>query len=119
MNAWMCFSFSLLVVLLSGCSVSDTEAEAATHMTKSRLDMACSSIEIYREDQGYFPSADKGLESLIKRDGLPSNRLIFIDGWKRPLRPVVSNFSIVGAYSVGINGEDEGGGGDDISCRRP
>jgi hypothetical protein len=118
MNTCIYFSFfAFIIALQSGCSVSDTEAEAIAYRTKSRVDMSCRSVEIYREDHGYFPNAKNGLESLIEREKISSDSLIFIDGWKRPLLPVVSNSLIVGAYSVGPNGKDEGGRGDDISCR--
>lgn len=109
--------FFLPVTLLSGCYVVDAEAEVAAHRTKNRIDMACDSIEMHQEDHGSLPEVKNGLEALIERASSFSKDPVFVDGWKQPLRPVVSGASIVGAYSVGPNGKDEQLGGDDISCR--
>jgi hypothetical protein len=47
------------------------------------------------------PKQKNGLEAMIERDKSSSTDLIFVDGWKQPLLPVMSGSSIVGAYSVG------------------
>jgi hypothetical protein len=116
------FNISLVMILLcfvSGCHEFDTDSAAATaaYKTKIRVDMACASVEIYLEDYGSLPNAKSGLEALVVSDSRASQGLIFVDGWKRPLMPIISEHTIIGAYSVGQNAKDENGGGDDISCR--
>jgi hypothetical protein len=53
------FLVLFLGILLQGCYVTDTDSEASAHRTRNRIDMACGSIEIYREDHGSFPEAKK------------------------------------------------------------
>lgn len=104
-------------ILLTSCYADHSPEAVALARTKSRVDIFCAAIETYREDHKALPDKSQGLEITLASDKRSPVNLVLKDGWGRLLRPVVSGALIVGAYSAGPNGKDEGGGGDDISCR--
>jgi len=106
-----------LTVLLTGCYADHSPGAVALARTKARVDVFCAAIETYREDHKALPSESQGLEITLSADKRSSENLVLRDGWGRLLRPLASDSLIIGVYSAGQNGKDEGGRGDDISCR--
>jgi len=99
---------------------------ARTAVTLGTLSGAHGSLERFRADVGRYPTAQEGLAALWvqPRDPVEAGRWrgpyvesadVFRDSWARPLRylpPAPGARPRV--YSVGPNGQDEGGVGDDI-----
>jgi hypothetical protein len=73
------------------------------------------SLQLYALDKGSFPPQKAGLAALVKEKFVREETLV--DPWGRPWKYVCGSpdcASIV-VYSIGDNGIDEGGKGDDIS----
>jgi general secretion pathway protein G len=77
-------------------------------------------LDTFEVDNGRFPTAEEGLQALVTNPGnLPdwkqSMDKVPVDPWGHPYvykpNPDGSGYEI---YSCGPNGQDEGGGGDDI-----
>jgi hypothetical protein len=59
----------------------------------------------------------RSAESFLRPDSEPDSQPPLTDGWGQLPRLLVEKGRVVGAYSVGEDGVDSGGGGDDIMCR--
>lgn len=120
--------FSFLIVLFtvfSGLSLAEIDRR---QQTKSNMKSLSISLDIYKIDIGDFPCGKEPLQLLTKnvmnnKKWLgpyinPSIRnLVFMDGWNRDLVYIYSCESSPDTYklySIGQNGIDEKGSGDDM-----
>jgi len=112
-------SVAAMLGSLAGCYADHSPEAMALGRTKPAVKILCLALQSYREDHKSLPDKSQSLEVLIEeRSRSPANPAL-MDGWKRPLRPLISGSLITGVSSVGPNGRDEYGAGDDISCKAP
>ena len=110
------------LVVLSRKDPIDTGPEYLLFRTQSELLVVGHVLMVYREEIGRFPTADEGLSVLGQPSGeegpFMRNVELIQDAWGKPLiyQPVEGQ---TGAsfllYSLGPDGVDDGGQGDDIS----
>lgn len=105
-----------LMFLTSSCS-SDRPGEHALGKTKARVSSLCAALEVRLEDEGELPDAALGLKAFLLEPEREKAVTAFNDGWRRPVRTIVAGNRIVGIYSLGPDGVDDGGGKDDVACR--
>ncbi len=104
----------------SKAKVKDAEVQAVLDQTQSGLDELGTRLEVYRIESGRFPAS---LETLLAptpsypRGYLPSG-VVPVDGWGRDFfyLPASDGLSF-SLWSVGENGADERGNGDDLVLR--
>lgn len=101
-----------------------------TKITQDRLDAVAAALKAFESDAGYLPhSVNAGMVNALSR-GRRGGYYRFdraelngsgqvIDGWGNPLvyRSPGSKGATFDLYSMGPNGKDEGGAGDDCCCR--
>jgi hypothetical protein len=126
-----CLLATAIVACLSGCA-NDAEERAlvATWTAITQLEMSIADAVLHRDAVLEFPAS--GVENLyawfdsperrrslgyVEQHALDADRRVFRDRWGRALVyrfPAADKDRIYDLYSVGPNGIDEGGGGDDI-----
>ena len=105
------------VWILMNDSRFDTKRDAAERKSRSRVELICAEIRHTVEVTGDYPSASISAQTLLRPHSHPSDSNPLLDGWGREPRLIAEDQRIVGAYSLGEDGRDEGGrGGDDIAC---
>lgn len=102
-------------LVLSSCS-ADRPGEHAAGKSKARVLSLCAALDAHREDKGELPDAALGLNVFLLEPEREGAITAFNDGWRRPVRPMVSGTKMIGVYSLGPNGLDEKGLGDDVAC---
>lgn len=85
--------------------------------TESVVLLVGATLLSYKEDFGQFPESLSVLSEDRDGGGPYMRATEVVDGWKQPLvyRPAPGHHPEFVLYSVGENGNDEGGAGDDIS----
>ena len=114
----------LLVTAVAACiwilmndSRVDTKRDVSERTSRSRVELICAEIRHTVDVTGDYPSASIGAQTLLRPYGHPSDSNPLLDGWGREPRLIAEDHRVVGAYSLGEDGRDEGGhGGDDIAC---
>ena len=114
------FGMSCLYFIKSNIKIAHTKNDNAFR----QMEFIASYIELYKKENGEYPSEREGLNVLIE----PSrhcpyfkNPDVLLDPWKRRFvykRIESASNSHYVMYSVGANGRDEGGEGDDIKFPR-
>jgi hypothetical protein len=108
----------LLVLIISSCVLSCTSDHSAKSVangrTEAQLAFLCANLDQYKV-------ADSGLYFVISDDDkdLRKKKKSLIDGWKRPIVPIIKNGLAVGVKSFGPNGIDDNGNDDDLICSKP
>lgn len=92
--------------------------------TKAVLHSVWQALEHYRMDRGGFPkSGARDLAAALTDPRMPYIQVPagtinsageLLDGWGRPLHYSLTDAGAPVVYSIGPNGRDEGGGGDDV-----
>lgn len=118
----------LAIFIICYAAVFGVIADEPTERTRTLLHTVSLAIGEYRDQNGQLPAeGGKGLaDALLKGSPpvlkLPPDRLNaggeIIDFWGRPIRYRVLPGQKYVVYSVGANGRDEGGSGDDFGFQR-
>lgn len=114
----------LLVTAVAACiwilmndSRVDTKRDVAERKSRSRVELICAEIRHTVDVTGDYPSASISAQTLLRPHGDLSDSNPLLDGWGREPRLIAKDQRVVGAYSLGEDGRDDGGrGGDDIAC---
>jgi general secretion pathway protein G len=105
---------ALLIALVAAISVPRFFGVRDLRITKAfiQLDLFRETLAWYRRDHGDFPSTSVGLDALVASsylDHIPS------DPWNNPyVYRYESGSETYQLYSIGVNGVDEHGDGDDV-----
>lgn len=123
-KAWI----TLLAVVAIFGGICAALADDRTEKTRTLLHAISNAIGEYRDHDGRLPAEDgKALaDALLKSSPpvlkLPPDRLNakgeIVDFWGRPVRYRILPDQKYVVYSVGANGRDEGGAGDDFGFQR-
>jgi hypothetical protein len=111
---------------LFACDVDSDAQDNAKRRTRSKMEILDSALQSYKDDRGIYPTTSESLKSLlgagIQKAYLRESGSILMDEWGNPFvyispdpRKGQTTFRL---YSVGPNGIDEGGAGDDLMCCR-
>jgi hypothetical protein len=98
------------------------DSDSQRGRTVARLTLFREALEDYDESFGNFPAESEGLTALM-RGGEPIIKGIgvgpedLVDGWNKPFVYRVGESGLPTLYSVGPNGVDEAGSGDDLVAR--
>jgi hypothetical protein len=98
-------------ILINACTDEHGAESVANGRTEAQLAFLCANLDQYKV-------ADRGLYFVISNDDkdLKKKEKSLIDGWKRPIVPIIDNGLAVGVKSFGSNGFDDNGSGDDLVC---
>jgi type II secretion system protein G len=113
---------AVAAILMLACRGIDDTPESQVARTRTNLEMVGRSLIQFKEETGHYPTVAQGLEALTDEHRRGSNLLRALpkDSWGKPFVyrvSVESNGESFLLYSVGPNGVDDGGSGDDISYR--
>ncbi len=126
LTRWSAIALVAGLLPAAGC---DDAPERPTNIpdavTRSALDGARLALEAFQEDVGRPPTVVEALEVLAEPpvDAAGAARWqgpyvesveVFTDGWGRPLQYTIDADGFPLIYSVGPDGEDDQGAGDDI-----
>lgn len=117
------------MIALGGIAVTATQGAAGAadpvEDTRTLLSAVFRAVDEYLVNAGRLPAADRLLAMLTAPPAvlsLPATRINprgeIIDYWGRPIRYLPGEGWSYTVYSVGANGRDENGGGDDFGFRR-
>lgn len=96
---------------------TDSKRELAQRRSISKVETICVEIRSIAHESGEYPAMPRSAESFLRPDVKPDSQPPLMDGWGQLPRLLVEQGRVVGAYSVGEEGVDSRGGGDDIVCR--
>lgn len=107
---------SFIATLVTACNRIDSDSEKDREMrTRAVLSVIGAALDSWKATKGRLPSTEEGLSKLGLKSKTP------VDGWGFPVRYKLSG---VGSpsdfllYSIGRDGVDSGGSGDDVTWRR-
>lgn len=109
-----------VAVVIWGVAVdtpTDSKRELAQRRSISRVETISVEIRFGVKESGEYPAMPRSAQSFLRPDVKPDRQPPLTDGWGQLPRLLVEQGRVVGAYSVGEDGVDSRGGGDDISCR--
>ena len=109
--AFLALSVSMLMLL--SCNQHTPESVAAGR-TKAEVNLVCLALESYHADHAALPKELDGFGVLIGERAYLRTSDALIDGWHRPIHPLVKESMIVGAASPGMDGKV--GTVDDVQC---
>jgi type II secretion system protein G len=92
------------------CTSNEARARLAQVMAADIIER----LKLYELDKGGFPSQKAGLVALVEEGHTRADLLV--DPWGQPFVYACGspNCASITVYSIGENGKDEGGKGDDI-----
>jgi general secretion pathway protein G len=116
------FAFVLLVwvALTLACRGIDDTPEFLAGRTRARIGIVGNALIQFRQETGRFPTTEEGLQVLMDAQQKTGKllRVIPDDGWGKQLVYKATEGSkgeLFLLYSIGPNGIDDGGSGDDIN----
>jgi general secretion pathway protein G len=119
-------AIAILLHASLACRAIDDSPQFLLDRTRSRLDVIGAALEAFKGAKGRYPTADEGLDA-VERDSNDGGPFIrpgapLRDAWHRPFvyrpRPDGSARPVI-LYSLGPNGRDDGGRGDDVTPAAP
>lgn len=122
---WVMLSAGVLLIaavaaciwILMNDSRVDTTRDVAERKSRSRVELICAEIRHTVDVTGDYPSASMSPQTLLRPHGNRSDSNPLLDGWGREPSLITKDQRVVGSYSFGEDGRDDGGrGGDDIAC---
>lgn len=107
-----------MVVILASCSPDGAAFVEAKGVTLARLQILETALFSFKANHQRYPSEEEGLaylsagpEPVLLGNDLRSDDFVF-DGWRRPFAYRPDDRKLI-LYSLGPNGIDEAGDGDD------
>jgi hypothetical protein len=111
---WMAAGIVLVILLLGTIWLFGTGnvEEDPRDRTEQRLNSIHQWIDLWAKEQGRLPTDQEGLDVVLAR----ANQRPVFDAWQQPVRyrSSAASSSCGFAYSIGQDGRDDGGSGDDV-----